>query len=88
MNKRQRKKQAVRADRQVLQDWIAFTWEVSRSPWQRRFAYFDHHRRRWLSPAEWRRRKAQLQVDVAAEKAATREKLKTHNYTLAGWIPR
>jgi hypothetical protein len=87
MNKRQRKKQQARADKQALQDWMAFTQEFA-GPWQKRFAYFDHRRRRWRSSREWRRRQAQLQADVEGEKAAIRERLKTHDYTLASWIPK
>ena len=56
--------------------------------WRMRMLLLPHPRRHWMSSLEYKHRKETLLAELAAEKAAIQEKLKTHNYTLGGWIPK
>jgi hypothetical protein len=90
MNKRQRKQRLTRyreeeakAIRQLCK-LLPFDARMCRM----RLLLIPHPRRHWMSPAELREKQAALQAELAAEEAEYHEKLKTHDYTLAGWMPK
>lgn len=90
MNKRQRKQQLKRWREREAKALVEF-WKLfpeSEWMWKGRFLYDPHPRRHWLSPVEYRRKCEEIRAEMAAEKAALRKKLETHDYTLAGWLPK
>ncbi len=89
MNKRQRKKQLTRymqRETEITQELFAFFYD--KRMYRMKLLLIPHPRRHWMSRQEHKRRKEALLAELAAEKVAIREKLKTHRYTLGGWIPR
>lgn len=89
MNKRHRKKQRTRWRQREAECLAAhFCLRPDTTSLLGREKWLAHPRRRWLPAAVCYQHKAQLERDIAAERAAVRELQETHIFTLGGWIPK